>query len=199
MSNDKSSCNWDPNSCQSLLGYAAPVHERSGGICAYCDYGKGGKVQFDMWRQLSVEHVIPSPVIWRDAVKDKLARVFGWSKDDWPKKHQPQKGHRGYDFQKAIEEACCVTACHFCNSMTNRFLKKELEEEFHRILDASDIRAECGEQSKKEYFLKRIRRLANEPMGKKRECVAERIDKLREAFGAPGGICDTLNAKRSQT
>jgi hypothetical protein len=41
-----------------LLGYAAQVHERSGAVCQLCGYGKGRQPDFDMWRQLTVEHLI---------------------------------------------------------------------------------------------------------------------------------------------
>ena len=43
--------------CQSLFGYAAKVHERSGGVCQLCGAGAAG-LDFDLWRQMTVEHLI---------------------------------------------------------------------------------------------------------------------------------------------
>ena len=43
--------------CQSLFGYAAKVHERSGGVCQLCDAG-AVELGFDLWRQMTVEHLI---------------------------------------------------------------------------------------------------------------------------------------------
>jgi pentatricopeptide repeat protein len=40
-----------------LFGYAAKVHERSGGICQLCGAGRV-ELAFDLWRQMTVEHLI---------------------------------------------------------------------------------------------------------------------------------------------
>ncbi len=52
-------CQYDPKSCQSLLGYGRAAHARSGGRCKYCDFGKE-RIDFNMWRQLSIDHVVPA-------------------------------------------------------------------------------------------------------------------------------------------
>ncbi len=44
-------------SCQSLFGYAFAVHVRSGGTCQLCGCG-GSALSFDLWRQMTVEHLI---------------------------------------------------------------------------------------------------------------------------------------------
>lgn len=44
--------------CQSLFGYAKNVHERSGCICQLCDCGSGEEISFELWRQMTVEHLI---------------------------------------------------------------------------------------------------------------------------------------------
>ena len=41
---------YDYRNCQSLFGYAAKVHERSGGVCQLCGAGTGG-LDFDLWRR----------------------------------------------------------------------------------------------------------------------------------------------------
>lgn len=48
---------YDYRNCQSLFGYAAKVHERPGAVCQLCSAG-GPEVDFDFWRQLTVEHLI---------------------------------------------------------------------------------------------------------------------------------------------
>jgi hypothetical protein len=48
---------YDHRNCQSLFGYAAKVHERSGGVCELCDCGSE-RPDFDLWRQMTVEHLI---------------------------------------------------------------------------------------------------------------------------------------------
>src|SRR5205807_243716 len=48
---------YDYRNCQSLFGYAAKVHERSGGVCQLCSAGAAG-LDFDLWRQMTVEHLI---------------------------------------------------------------------------------------------------------------------------------------------
>ena len=47
--------------CQSLFGYAAKVHERSGGVCQLCGAGTAG-LDFDLWRQMTVEHLLSAGV-----------------------------------------------------------------------------------------------------------------------------------------
>jgi hypothetical protein len=46
---------YDYRNCQSLFGYAARVHERSGGVCELCG-ARSSVLDFDLWRQLTVEH-----------------------------------------------------------------------------------------------------------------------------------------------
>ena len=48
---------YDYRNCQSLFGYAAKVHERSGAVCQLCGAGTAG-LDFDLWRQMTVEHLI---------------------------------------------------------------------------------------------------------------------------------------------
>ena len=44
--------------CQSLFGYAQDAHKRSGGICQLCGAGMVEPSSFDLWRQLTVEHLV---------------------------------------------------------------------------------------------------------------------------------------------
>ena len=101
---------YDYRNCQSLFGYAQRVHERSGAVCQLCGCGAGTQVNFDLWRQLTVEHVVgASQGGYHTDVRAALAERF------------PDLS--GNDLQRMafrIDEANTVTACSFCNSTTSR-------------------------------------------------------------------------------
>ena len=96
--------------CQSLFGYALNVHKRSGGICQFCGCNAGEKVDFDLWRQLSVEHIIGR--IRGGDVKDiRIAIAHRFPE------LSPAERER---LVQRIDESNTVTACGFCNSMTSQ-------------------------------------------------------------------------------
>jgi hypothetical protein len=66
--------------CQSLFGYSAEVHQRSGGVCQLCGAGSV-ELDFDLWRQMTVEHLIgESQGGYRPQIADRLAHRFPeWS------------------------------------------------------------------------------------------------------------------------
>jgi hypothetical protein len=96
--------------CASLFGYAAAVHRRSGGVCELCGGGAGRTLDFDWWRQLTVEHLIgESQGGYSKQLKAALVARF------------PTAG--GSELEAAamaIDIANTVTACSFCNSTTSR-------------------------------------------------------------------------------
>jgi hypothetical protein len=100
---------YDYRNCQSLFGYAARVHERSGGTCQLCGAG-GSEVDFDLWRQLTVEHLIgegQGGYLWQ--ITTALAARF------------PSLDPESItQLARRIDEANTVTACSFCNSTTSR-------------------------------------------------------------------------------
>src|SRR5215217_4881277 len=49
---------YDYRNCQSLFGYAAAVHQRCQGICQLCGCGGLTPNTFDLWRQMTVEHIL---------------------------------------------------------------------------------------------------------------------------------------------
>jgi hypothetical protein len=100
---------YDYRNCQSLFGYAAAVHERSGGICQLCGAGSSG-IDFDLWRQMTVEHLIgESQGGYLGQISTALAQRFpGLS----PTALAALAGR--------IDAANTITACFFCNSMTSR-------------------------------------------------------------------------------
>jgi len=94
--------------CASLFGYAAAVHERSGGVCELC--GCGSDLDFDLWRQLTVEHLIGEsqggyPREIRQAVRERFP-------DETAEEQEL--------LALALDAANTVTACSFCNSTTSR-------------------------------------------------------------------------------
>lgn len=96
--------------CQSLFGYAQKVHARFGGVCQLCGFGKGLKIDFDAWRQMTVEHLIGKKQggYLLDIKKAIAARFSELSPEEC--RCLAQK----------IEDANTISACRFCNSMTSR-------------------------------------------------------------------------------
>ena len=100
---------YDYKNCQSLFGYAADVHQRSGGICQLCGAGSD-RLDFDLWRQLTVEHLIgESQDGYLKGISATLAeRVPHMNADECRK------------LALRIDQANTVTACSFCNATTSR-------------------------------------------------------------------------------
>jgi hypothetical protein len=100
---------YDYRNCQSLFGYAANVHERSGGICQLCGAG-GVELGFDLWRQMTVEHLIgESQGGHLRQISAALTQRF------------PQLGPAALnELARRIDAANTVTACSFCNATTSR-------------------------------------------------------------------------------
>jgi hypothetical protein len=100
---------YDYRNCQSLFGYAAAVHERSGGVCQLCGCG-ARELDFDLWRQMTVEHLIgESQGGYLAQIRTALAaRWPGWDE------------RKIDDLARRIDAANTVTACSFCNSTTSR-------------------------------------------------------------------------------
>lgn len=106
---------YDYRNCQSLFGYAQNVHKRSGGICQLCGCGSGQPVNFDLWRQMTVEHLIgKSQGGDLKQIRAAIAHRF------------PELSSDEHDcLARRIDEANTVTACHFCNSTTSRYKHPE--------------------------------------------------------------------------
>jgi hypothetical protein len=100
---------YDYRNCQSLFGYAAKVHERSGGVCQLCCAGATG-LDFDLWRQMTVEHLIGESQggYLRQISTSLTGRFPGLSAAE----------RAGLAAQ--IDAANTVTACSFCNATTSR-------------------------------------------------------------------------------
>jgi hypothetical protein len=100
---------YDHRNCQSLFGYAAAVHKRSGGVCQLCECGRSGP-DFDLWRQMTVEHLIgESQGGYLRQVRAAVARRY----PDLPLAAVNR-------IASSIDELNTISACAFCNSTTSR-------------------------------------------------------------------------------
>jgi hypothetical protein len=94
--------------CQSLFGYAQRAHRRSEARCQLC--GCGDAANFDMWRQMTIEHLI------------------GQSQTGHIRKFKPLLAQRFSNLNQAqieelamaVDDMNTVTACSFCNAMTSQ-------------------------------------------------------------------------------
>ena len=100
---------YDYRNCQSLFGYAAKVHERSGGVCQLCGAGTAG-LDFDLWRQMTVEHLIG------ESQGGYLRQISASLTDRFP---GLSPGERA-GLAARMDAANTVTACSFCNATTSR-------------------------------------------------------------------------------
>jgi hypothetical protein len=100
---------YDYRGCQSLFGYAAKVHERSGGVCELCGCGSE-RLDFDLWRQLTVEHLIGESQggYLRQITASLAERLPTLAADELAV------------LARRIDEANTITACSFCNATTSR-------------------------------------------------------------------------------
>lgn len=100
---------YDFRNCQSLFGYAEKVHKRSGGTCQLCDAGTE-RLDFDQWRQLTVEHLIGRSQ--GGYLQDITSAFFARYPD------MPSEAIK--DLARRVDGANTVSACSFCNSTTSR-------------------------------------------------------------------------------
>jgi hypothetical protein len=100
---------YDYRNCQSLFGYAAKVHERSGGVCQLCGAG-AAELDFDLWRQMTIEHLIGESQggYLRQILTSLAGRFSGLS------------AAACAELAAQIDAANTVTACSFCNATTSR-------------------------------------------------------------------------------
>jgi hypothetical protein len=146
--------------CQSLFGYAASVHIRSGGKCQLCGCG-GSPLDFDQWRQMTVEHLIGKKQ--HGYLKDIRSAVFSRFPDLLPEEIE--------GLSQRLDDHNTVTACSFCNSTTSRDIN---DKTMHDLLNEcqgnlADIEAHISGQL--QLILER-----------KREEVKWKLSSVKEAF-----------------
>jgi hypothetical protein len=101
---------YDYRNCQSLFGYAQDVHKRSGGICQLCGAGIGEPSRFDLWRQLTVEHLVGAS---QGGYISEIRVAIG-------KRFPGLSSEQREELALRIDRANTVTACSFCNATTSR-------------------------------------------------------------------------------
>ena len=159
---------YDYRNCQSLFGYAAKVHERSGGICQLCGAG-AIELGFDLWRQMTVEHLIgESQGGYLRQISVSLAHRF------------PGLSHAAVtELAVQIDAANTVTACSFCNATTSR---TQAPASMTSIIDAAP-----GGTS--DEICRHVTATLQDILAGKRRDVAWKLASVRKAFDsrvAPG-------------
>lgn len=150
---------YDYRNCQSLFGYAAATHARSGGICQLCGAGQS-RLDFDLWRQLTVEHLIGEG---QGGYPPAITRAIGLRFPALPIDALN-------DLARAIDVINTVTACSFCNSTTSRTRARQSIPE---LLDAAQGPEEC---------LELVRLACEQSLQEKRAAVQWKLVSVREAF-----------------
>ena len=153
---------YDYKNCQSLFGYARNVHKRSGGICQFCGCGNTDAVDFDLWRQMTVEHIIgESKGGYLDSIQGIIKEKFpNFSSDEITK------------YSLIIDEANTVTVCSFCNSTTSRYQKNKSMSEL--ISEAKGTPEEVIG-----YVIQELKKIFED---KKKE-VIWKVASIKDAFG----------------
>jgi hypothetical protein len=146
--------------CQSLFGYAAAVHRRSGGRCQLCGCG-GGPEAFDLWRQMTVEHLIgKSQGGYLPQIRTSVSARFP---DLPPEAREALAQH--------LDAANTVTACSFCNSTTSRDSSpRSMQELIHEAPGSS------------EEVLRYVTAELQAVLVRKRADVQWKLQAVREAF-----------------
>lgn len=95
---------------QALIGYGGDAHRRSKGNCLYCGFGTlrtaDPELKFDIWRNLTLEHVVPECNGQLEANIDQAIQNL------------PMATQEG--LKRRIKSLNEVTACHVCNTFAGR-------------------------------------------------------------------------------
>jgi len=151
---------YDYRNCQSLFGYAEFVHRRSGGVCQLCGCG-ASLIDFDLWRQFTVEHLIGSSQNgYLKQIRISVAQRFPTFSDS-----------ENLALSSKIDSANTVTACSFCNSTTSRD---------HHTQTMDDMILNLGETAD-EMLALIVDELAT-ILDNKRNAVRWKIESVRAAF-----------------
>jgi len=102
---------YDVRGLQSLFGYGREAHKGSGGVCELCGCGAGSAIDFDLWRQFTVEHIIgQGEGGYLPRIRAAVDRRFTHLSSDAERER----------LAESIHQENMRTACHFCNSTTSR-------------------------------------------------------------------------------
>ena len=97
-------------------GPARPIYTACDARCLYCGMGIGNtdnpEMQFDVWRHLTIEHIIPER-IWPPSVCEAMK---GWSRGTIPETLET------LERLWSLNQIC---SCHLCNVRLNRYPNQE--------------------------------------------------------------------------
>jgi hypothetical protein len=144
----------------SLLDYSANTHIRSGGICALCDAG-GSRLDFDFWRQLTVEHLLGKS---QGGDFKNIRALIGELFPGLDSAHSEALTYQ-------VDEINTVTACHNCNHMTSQMKAPESMREI--------IESGAGDVV---HTLENVREACGQILWHKRESVDWKLASVRQAF-----------------
>lgn len=145
--------------CQSLFGYAAEVHIRCKGQCQLC--GCGDSSDFDLWRQMTVEHLIgKSQGGYLQQIKSSLI-------DKFPNFTLAEIN----DIAVKIDRLNTVSACQFCNSTTSRDIGE---------ISMTELIVESNNEI--DNLLTTISAVCKETLEQKRKMVKWKLESVREAY-----------------
>lgn len=145
--------------CQSLFGYSAQVHARCKAKCQLCGCG-GEPISFDLWRQLTVEHLIGK------SQEGYLFQIKSLVDEFYPELSSQDSN----SLATAIDQLNTVTACQFCNSTTSR------------DVCSTSMREIFTQSGSRESLIHRVKVICNEILLSKRENVRWKLEAVREAF-----------------
>jgi len=165
---------YDFRNCRSLFGYAAEVHSRSGGICQLCGAGTND-VDFDGWRQLTVEHLIG------DSQGGYLQQITKAVDACFPGRTADMRAA----LARQIDEANIVTACSFCNATTSR------ERGSLTMREAIGLAA----QESPDAVVDHLRKYLQGVLASKRRDVSWKLASVRKAFDST--IVPALTERRA--
>lgn len=146
--------------CQSLFGYSAEVHVRCKGRCQLCGCG-GMPLNFDLWRQMTVEHLIgKSQGGYLKQIKELVNLKFSSYSEN-------EKN----SLAKEIDAINTVTACQFCNSTTSRDISEvSMYQLFKNSSGSRDKLIQC------------ITSVCGDILNKKKHSVKWKLESVKEAF-----------------
>lgn len=153
---------YNHKNCQSLFGYSAAVHIRSGGKCQLCGCG-GEPLNFDLWRQMTVEHLIGK------SQGGYLKQIRAWVAARFNKLTVDEQN----DISRKIDALNTVTACSFCNSTTNRDISEKTMEQLLNAVQGSP-----------EDVISYIASELQMVLARKRKDVEWKMSSIRKAFDA---------------
>ena len=154
---------YDHRNCQSLFGYAQEVHRRSGAACELCFAGRSSKLCFDLWRQLTVEHLIgDSQGGYLRDIRSAVERCYPsmpWSERE--------------AFAGRIDAANTITACSFCNATTSH-------DKFEKRMDEIITEAHGTPEEMLKHVVSQLKLI----LEKKRASARWKLEAVRAAFEA---------------